>query len=165
MRYILVSACLLGLNTRYNGKNNFREEIVKLIEKGIILIPACPEQLGGLPTPRENAEIIGGDGSDVLRGTARVITKSGRDVTNEFIKGAKETLKVARLYNITLAILKAKSPSCGKGVIYDGTFTSSTKNGDGVTAAYLKMNNINVLTENELSEIQKLYSKPNKNKS
>lgn len=107
----LISACLLGLCTRYDGKTKAdRGCLAELIGK--ICIPVCPEQLGGLPTPREPADIIGGDGRDVLAGTAGVITKSGIDLTAEFIRGAEQVVQIARLQNISRAFLKARSPSC-----------------------------------------------------
>jgi uncharacterized protein YbbK (DUF523 family) len=115
----LVSACLLGINTKYDGTNNKNEEIIKLAKEEI-LIPVCPEQLGGLPTPREFAEIKNG----------RVITKSGKDVTENFKKGAEEVLKIAKLFGIKEAILKSRSPSCGE---------------NGVLASLLKRNGIKVI--------------------
>ena len=107
----LVSASLVGLCTRYDGKTKanpgFLAEIINTT-----YIPVCPEQLGGLPTPREPADIVGGDGRDVLAGTARVLTKSGIDLTAEYIRGAQQVLQIARLQNISMAFLKARSPSC-----------------------------------------------------
>ena len=107
----LVSACLFGLCTRYDGKIKAHPQFQSDIT-GIICIPVCPEQLGGLPTPREAADIIGGDGRDVLAGTARVLTKSGIDRTAEFIRGAEQAVQIAGLLNISRAFLKAHSPSC-----------------------------------------------------
>ncbi len=107
----LVSACLVGLCTRYDGKTIENSECIARLEKSH-WIPVCPEQLGGLPTPREAADISGGDGADVLAGTARVISKSGTDVTDEFIRGAKQVLHLARAQNVRAVFLKARSPSC-----------------------------------------------------
>ena len=107
----LVSACLVGLCTRYDGKTKADSECLTEITN-TICIPVCPEQLGGLPTPREAADIVGGDGRDVLAGTAKVLTKSGIDLTAEFIRGAEQVLLIARLQNISMAFLKARSPSC-----------------------------------------------------
>ena len=107
----LVSACLLGLCTRYDGKTKEHPQCLNHIT-GIFCIPVCPEQLGGLPTPREAADIVGGDGSAVLAGTARVLTKTGVDHTAEFIRGAEQVVQIARLQNISRAFLKARSPSC-----------------------------------------------------
>ncbi|MGQ4832910.1 MAG: DUF523 domain-containing protein [Candidatus Asgardarchaeia archaeon] len=151
---IMVSACLLGINCKYNGGSNYNEKVIELLKKGIFLVPVCPEQLGGLPTPREPAEIINGDGKEVIIGNARVVTKTGSDVTQEFLKGAQETLKIAKLLNIKTAILKAKSPSCGKGYIYDGSFSHKLKNGDGVTVALLRKNGIKVFSEDEIDNIK-----------
>ncbi len=132
----LVSACLLGIKCRYDGKSKPNKKVIKLFKSGK-LIPVCPEQLGGLPTPREPAEQRG----------KRVFTKSGKDVTKNFVIGAKDTLKLAKLLNIKEAIFKTKSPSCGCGKIYDGTFTNTLINGNGVTSALLKKNKIKVITE------------------
>lgn len=146
---ILVSACLIGLNTKYNGGNNINKVFVDLIKHGNA-IPFCPEQAGGLPTPRPAAEIIGGDGCDVLDGKARVINREGVDVTEAFIKGAQETLKLAKLVYAKEVIFKTKSPSCGSSVIYDGSFTGKLKDGMGVTAAMLLRNGIRVIGSDDL---------------
>jgi len=131
----LCSACLLGVKCRYDGQDSLNEKVVELL-KTEILIPVCPEQLGGLPTPREPAEIVGN----------RVITKSGEDVTNKFLRGAMETLRIAKLFGVKEAILKQGSPSCGCGKIYDGTFSGKTIRGDGITTALLKKHGIKVIT-------------------
>jgi uncharacterized protein YbbK (DUF523 family) len=136
---ILCSACLLGVNCRYDGKNKLNKKIIKLAKKKI-LIPVCPEQLGGLPTPREPAEQKG----------KKIITKSGKDVTKYFKRGAKEVLKIAKLFKIKKAILKQKSPSCGCGKIYDGTFSGKIIKGDGVLTLLLKKNGIEVMSEENL---------------
>ncbi len=107
----LVSACLVGLCTRYDGQVKTTSDYPAPMHT-MAWIPVCPEQLGGLPTPREAAEIIGGDGADVLAGTAQVLTKSGLDVTAEFIRGARQVLHIAQLQNSSTAFLKARSPSC-----------------------------------------------------
>lgn len=134
----LCSACLLGIRCRYDGKNKANKKIIKLSEKEI-LIPVCPEQLGGLPTPRE---------ASAQRGD-KVITESGRDVTGNFKKGAKEVLRLVGLLGVKEAILKQNSPSCGCGKIPDGSFSGKFIKGDGVTAALLKKHGINVLTEDD----------------
>jgi len=136
---ILVSACLLGINCKYDGTSNKNEKILKLA-KNYILIPVCPEILGGLSIPREPAERKG----------KRVITKSGKDVTEYFVKGAKEVLKICKILKIKKAILKQKSPSCGCGKIYDGTFSGRLIKGDGVTAKLLKRNKIKIFTEEDI---------------
>jgi uncharacterized protein YbbK (DUF523 family) len=135
----LCSACLLGIKCRYDGKSARNRKVIMLL-KAETLIPVCPEQLGGLPTPREPAEIRG----------ERVFTRSGKDVTENFERGAKEVLKIAKLYGIKEAIMKQGSPSCGSGRIYDGTFSGKTIKGDGITAAVLKENGIKVITEEDL---------------
>lgn len=146
---ILVSACLLGINCKYNGENNKNEKVQSYLrDKDFIIV--CPEQLGGLSTPREPCEIIKTDGYDVIDDKTNVINKLGLDVTNEFKKASKETLKIARLYNCKEAILKEGSPSCASTYIYDGTFTGNKKLGVGVTTALLIRNNIRVISENDL---------------
>ncbi|MCX6797741.1 MAG: DUF523 domain-containing protein [Candidatus Falkowbacteria bacterium] len=145
----LCSACLLGVNCRFNGKSKPNEKIIALSKKGI-LIPACPEQLGGQATPRPDAEIQGGDGSGVLNQKAKVIESDGNDVSSNFINGAEEVLRLVKLFNINEAILKQRSPSCGSGQIHDGTFSKKIINGDGVTTALLKRNGVKVISEEEL---------------
>ena len=133
---ILVSACLLGVACRYDGKSKEVSKIKELL-KDHNLIPICPEQLGGLPTPRVPSEKNG----------EKVINSEGIDVTLEYNKGAHETLRIAKLFNCKVAILKAKSPSCGFGKIYDGTFSKNLILGNGVTAQVLIDNGIKVFTE------------------
>lgn len=148
---ILVSGCLIGINCKYNGGHNLTEELLRTLKnKGIA--PVCPEQLGGLATPRVPAEIVGGDGASVLDGYGRVVNKNGEEVTEAFIKGAQETLRLAQLLDVDTAVLKARSPSCGCGAIYDGTFSGELKQGDGVAAALLKRNGIAVFTEENFPE-------------
>ncbi|MDW7668676.1 MAG: DUF523 domain-containing protein [Bacillota bacterium] len=144
---ILVSACLLGVNCKYNGGNNKTIKVDELL-KDEILIPVCPEQLGGMETPRNPSEII------LIDGKKHVVDKKGNDVTFQFVKGGEETLKIAKLFNIETAILKSNSPSCGCGSIYDGTFTGKIVEGNGITAAILKSNNIKIY--NEISYFEKL---------
>jgi uncharacterized protein YbbK (DUF523 family) len=144
---ILCSACLLGINCRYDATPKTNERILQL-SKEKILIPVCPEQLGGLTTPRARAETTS-DGKKVLEGKGRVMNVDDEDVTEEFLRGAYEVLRIAKMYNITEAILKQDSPSCGCGVIYDGTFSGRKIVGDGVTAALLKKHNIDVKTEED----------------
>lgn len=110
----------------------------------------CPEEEGGLATPRPAAEIRGGDGSDVLDGRARVVTSAGVDVTEAYLQGARIALERAREAGADTAILKARSPSCGRGCVYDGTFSRTPTQGDGVTAALLQREGIKVVTEEEL---------------
>ncbi|MCX6815817.1 MAG: DUF523 domain-containing protein [Candidatus Aenigmarchaeota archaeon] len=145
----LCSACLLGIKCRYDGKDNLNKKIVAISKKET-LIPVCPEQLGGQSTPRPNAEISGGDGSGVLDGKAKVIEPGGNDVTKYFVKGAEEVLKMAKLHDIKEVILTQRSPSCGSGQIYDGTFSKKLIKGDGVTTALLKRNKIKVISDSDL---------------
>ncbi len=145
----LVSACLAGINCKYSGENNYDEKVVKLVRNNKATL-ICPEQLGGLKTPRATAEILNGTGEDVLDGKAKVITSENEDVTQEFIKGAEETLKIAKLLNIKKAVTKSQSPSCGCQKIYDGSFSKKLVDGDGVTVALLKRNGIEVITDKQL---------------
>ncbi len=130
---ILVSACLIGINCRYDGRSSFYD-FPEFTESEICVIPVCPEQLGGLPTPRSPSSLTGGNGFDVLDGKAKVISQEGRDVTDNFLKGAYETLKLARKIGVEACYLKDKSPSCGLEL-----FSESTGEvlGPGVTAALL----------------------------
>ncbi len=146
---ILVSACLLGTNCKYSGGNNLTPEVLELMKEHS-LIPVCPEQLGGLTTPRKPCEIQKGNGSEVLAGKARILNNGGEDVTEQFVKGAQETLELAKLYGCTAAILKANSPSCGSGTIYDGSFSHVIKSGSGVASQLLQDNGITVMTENDI---------------
>ncbi len=142
----LVSACLLGIKCRYDGGEKQVDRLMELAAKGWA-IPACPEQLGGCTTPRSPCEIQNGDGGDVLDGKCRVIGKDGGDVTDNLVKGAQEILKLASSRGVGKAVLKAKSPSCGFGQIYDGTFSGQLTDGNGVTAELLHRNHIKVYTE------------------
>jgi len=138
---ILTSGCLLGMCCRYDGEER-GSPFIKTLARSLQVIPFCPEQLGGLPTPRPSSNIIGGDGQDVLDGNARVVNSEGLDVTEPFIRGANEALKLAHLYNAKIAILKDKSPSCGVTTLYcekpDGK-------GMGVTAAIFKSAGIQMI--------------------
>ena len=135
---ILISACLLGCACRYDGGGKPCEKALALAGRHTV-VPVCPEQLGGLPTPRPPAEIQGD----------RVINRLGRDVTAPYQRGAREAMHLYRLLRCDAAILKARSPSCGCGQVYDGTFSGALVPGDGVTAAYLKENGVQVLTEED----------------
>jgi uncharacterized protein YbbK (DUF523 family) len=140
----LVSACLAGVPCRYDGQARCREEIAALVRSGEARV-FCPEALGGLESPREPSEIVGGDGFDVLDGKARVMSRGGKDVTGEFVRGAEAVLALCRKYGAEEVLLKSKSPSCGVGKIYDGTFTNTLRPGFGVTAALLKRNRIKIV--------------------
>ena len=148
---IIVSACLLGLNTKYDGSTNAYALLRKYSSAGKF-IPVCPEQLGGLPTPRAPVEIIDGTGQDVLRSRCQVQGEQGEVVTSQFILGAVEVSKILEMVTVTAAILKERSPSCGVNYIYDGSFTHRKIPGQGVTAALLKEHNIPIYSEEELDE-------------
>ena len=130
---VLISSCLLGIACRYDGGHSRVAEIVAAA-RDLHLIPVCPEQLGGLPTPRDPATIVNGDGKAVLAGHGQVITSSGQDVTAAFLKGAREALRLAEISGATTALMKNKSPSCGLATSYCETVTG---HGFGVTAALL----------------------------
>ncbi|GAA0114534.1 2-thiouracil desulfurase family protein [Clostridium senegalense] len=157
---ILVSGCLCGVNCKYNGGNNLDERVLKLLQEGQAM-PICPEQLGGQATPRVAHEIIDGDGAMVLDGKARVLSPDKNDdATEEFLKGANEALNIAKSIGAEYAILKARSPSCGFGKIYDGTFSGNKKDGNGVAAELLYRNGIKIFTEETLEEF--LFQENNK---
>lgn len=140
---VIISACLAGIPCRYDGKATPDAECMELVEQGKAKT-ACPELMGGLTAPREPCEIVGGDGLDVLAGRARVLNKKGGDVTEEFVAGAKMFLDYLQMEGADMVYLKTKSPSCGVGIIYDGTFSGKLIAGDGVLAALLKLNGIKV---------------------
>ncbi|WP_107727700.1 DUF523 domain-containing protein [Desmospora activa] len=142
----IVSGCFAGIACRYDQKHWRVEEIQRLVREGKA-IPVCPEQMGGLPTPRNPAEIVGGDGEDVLDGKARVIDNQGNDVTEQYIAGAREALAMAEAVGAEEAILKERSPSCGSCMIYNGTFSGTKKEGIGVTTALLRRHGIRVISE------------------
>ena len=165
MQKILVSSCLLGELVRYDGKNKHIEN--KLLNSWIEnnrVMSFCPEVSGGLPVPRIAAEIIGGDGNNVLAGSATVVDKAGNNVTDEFLSGAQQALSLCEKHNITIAILSKRSPSCGNKLIYDGSFNNQLREGAGVTAALLQQNGIRVFNQSELVDaarcIDKQHNKP-----
>ena len=139
---LLISACLLGVPCRYDGASKPVPRIELLTER-FVLVPVCPEQLGGLPTPRTPAERCG----------SCVLTRDGRDVTENYLRGAQEALRIARITGCKAALLKAKSPSCGCGRIYDGTHTGTLTGGNGVTAALLMQNGISVCNEDAMDSL------------
>ena len=149
---ILISACLAGLKVRYNGTDSLDERIQQFVLENKA-VTVCPELMGGFSTPREPAEIVGGDGEDVLDGRAKVVEKSGRDVTELYLKGANATLQKALEVGATKVILKEYSPSCGSAMIYNGDFNSTKLVGVGVTTALLRRNNIAVFSEEDFSEL------------
>ena len=131
---MIVSACLAGFPCRYDGKARPCAEAMELVREGKA-IPVCPEQLGGLPTPRPPCEIRAG----------RVIDRNGADRTEDYRRGAEAVLALARTYGATQALLQKRSPSCGSGWIYDGTFSKKLVQGDGITARLLRENGIQVI--------------------
>ncbi len=145
MESILISACLLGICCRYDGgsKQGISDEILEKLKARYNLVPVCPEIYGGLPTPRRSSERVGD----------RVLMADGTDVTENYRRGAEATLALARLFGSEYAILKERSPSCGHGEIYDGTFTGTLKEGDGVTAELLLKNGITVIGESCAGEL------------
>ncbi|MCD8144732.1 MAG: DUF523 domain-containing protein [Oscillospiraceae bacterium] len=144
---LLISACLLGCACRYDGNSRPRPEIAAL-QPRFHLIPVCPEQMGGLPTPRPASERRGN----------RVVTALGTDVTDQYRRGAEEALRLAQLFHCSCALLKERSPSCGCGAIYDGTFSGTLIPGDGVTAALLKAHGIQVFGESQIRELLAQFS-------
>ena len=139
---ILISACLLGCRCRYDGASKPQPWIAALAERHE-LVPVCPEQLGGLPTPRPPAERWGD----------RVVTREGGDVTVQYRRGAEETLRLCSLLGCEAALLKERSPSCGGGTVYDGTFTGSLTAGDGITAELLRAHHIPVYGESRIEAL------------
>lgn len=139
---ILISACLLGVNCRYNGTGGELTQLPELMRHAE-LVPVCPEILGGLPTPRPPAERVG----------ARVVSCEGGDVSDAYARGARESLRLARLFGAKLALMKERSPSCGAGEIYDGSFSHTRVPGDGVAAALLKENGVEVYGETRVQEL------------
>ncbi len=139
---ILVSACLMGVGCRYDGKSNQLPQLEQLMKQHTC-IPVCPEIFGGLPTPRVPAERQG----------SKIMTQDGQDVTPQFVRGTAEVLRLADLYHCKAALLKERSPSCGCGQIYDGTFTKTLTEGDGLTAEMLKRKGIAVYGESQIGEL------------
>ncbi|SCJ55777.1 Uncharacterized conserved protein [uncultured Clostridium sp.] len=144
----LISACLCGVNCKYNGSNNYSKYCDDLFKSGKAIL-ICPEQLGGLPTPRIPSEMIQ-NAEEILKREGKIFTKDGRDVTEEFVKGANEVEEIAKKLNIEGAILKDGSPSCGVNYVYDGTFTGKKIKGRGITAEILVRNGISVISENDI---------------
>lgn len=143
----LISACLVGEHCRYDGGGfDGYPDLRRMVAEGRA-IAVCPEELGGLPTPRPPAELVGGDGHDVLAGEARLVTRDGADVTDAFLRGAEAAARLAIAHGATTAILKARSPSCGCHGVYDGTFGGGLAPGMGVTAARLTRMGLQVFSE------------------
>lgn len=140
---IFVSACLVGINCKYSGGNNYNEKVFNLVKEGKA-IPVCPEQLGGLTTPRNSAEI------KVVNNNTYVVDKEGNDFTVQFEKGAKEVINLAKKLNITKIILQPRSPSCGVGKVYSGNFDGKLIDGNGILADLCIKNGIKVINSEDL---------------
>lgn len=146
----IISACLCGVNCKYSGNNNLNEKCMKLFQEGKAIL-VCPEQLGGLSTPRNPSE-MNSEVKEVVEGDGKVIDNKGNDVTKQFLDGAYETLRIAESANIKKAILKEGSPSCGCNFVYDGTFSGNKIKGKGVTAYILEQEGISVISDEDLEE-------------
>lgn len=150
MQKILVSRCLLGHPVRYDGGAHGPFTLLERWQAEGRIVPLCPEVAGGLPTPRAPAEIAGGQGAQVLDGRLPVLTLDGEDVSAAFIEGAEQALALVAKYGIRMALLKARSPSCGNRENYDGSFSGTKVAGEGVTAAALRRAGVQVFSEEEL---------------
>jgi uncharacterized protein YbbK (DUF523 family) len=152
---VLVSSCLLGERVRYDGSDAACDNttLQRWLSEGRV-VPFCPEVAGGFPVPRPAAEIVPGDGRQVLDGAAIVSDHSGNDVTPYFLAGARKTLDWARLEGVRLAVLKDGSPSCGSSYVYDGTFRGMRAPGQGVTTALLERNGIRVFSERQFEQAE-----------
>lgn len=148
---VLVSACLAGVECTYKGEGKPRRWAIELVAAGRAVL-VCPEVAGGLPIPRPEAEIEHGDGDAVLDGRARIRTATGNDVTDAYIKGARIAVGTAKRSDAMLAVLKARSPSCGCGAIYDGTFSETLREGDGVAAAALRREGVSVVSDEQIED-------------
>jgi len=156
---IVVSACLLGRACRYDGKSGYNPEVALLCRRNDIHpLVVCPEILGGLPVPRLPAEIRGGSAAEVWSGRAQVVTSDGRDVTDAFIRGACLTMDQAAKAGAVAAIMKTRSPSCGKSYVYDGTFRGVLRPGPGIAADYLERHGLKVFGEDQLTALNKFLS-------
>ena len=150
---VLVSACLVGERVRYDGASvPGKSKILNKWKNDGLIVPICPEVAGNLPVPRPPAEIIKGTGTDVLINASQVFNVNGQDITENFIRGAREALKMVKKMKIKLAVFKDGSPSCGKTRIYDGSFSGSQRPGQGVTTALLEKNGVAVFSENEIKK-------------
>ncbi len=146
--YCFISACLLGVGCRYDGGHRALDSVIlNRLMKKYLLLPICPEQLGGFPTPRPPAQFVGGTGEELLRGEAKIVDETGSEVTERYMRSVEETLKLANIFGVTMAILKEKSPACGVHLVYrDGR----TVHGEGVVTAALRDRGIVVISEVDL---------------
>ena len=150
---LLVSACLLGNPVRYDGKaKTLDHDGLQYLQQQGRVIAFCPEVAGGLPVPRAAAEIVAGDGSAVIAGTAKVKTREGNDVSDYFLAGAEQALALCRQHDISTALLTELSPSCGSGQIYDGSFTRQSITASGVTTALLQQHGVKVFNQFQIDE-------------
>ena len=150
---VIVSSCLLGAEVRYHGGSaRIDSPILRRWQEQGRVVGLCPEVAAGLGTPRSAAEAVRGDGAKVLNGVAAVMTSDGRDVTEAFVEGAEHAVAVAQELRIRIAVLKTRSPSCGTGEIYDGSFSGRLVTGTGVTAAALRRSGVRVFNEEQLDE-------------
>ena len=152
---VLISACLLGKNCRYNGGHS---KLTELEEIDVEWIPVCPEESGGLGTPRPSAEMQE-NAETILNGKGKIITNKGKNVTTEFIQGAEKSLQLGLEAEVKIAVLKSKSPSCGIGKIYDGSFTKTLKTGNGIFAHLCHENDIACISSNSINRIKKTLAK------
>jgi len=152
---ILISACILGENCRYDGKNCSQQF---LINANVEWLPVCPEVQGNLETPRAPAELQG-NAEEILRGNSRILNNVGEDVTSNFINGTKKCIEIANRENITFAILKSRSPSCGVGEVYDGSFSGNLTKGDGLFSHLCQKNGIKIVSSDDYSAIQRVIGR------
>ncbi|MDP3848738.1 MAG: DUF523 domain-containing protein [Pseudomonas sp.] len=156
MQKILVSACLLGQPVRYDGGGHGPFAALLQWQQQGRVVALCPEVAGGLPTPRPPAEIVGGQGGQVLDGLIALYSVDGSDVSGAFVAGARQAEQLVRAHGIQIAVLKARSPSCGNQQTYDGSFSGQLVAGEGVTAAALRRMGVRVFNETQLSQVQAL---------
>ena len=152
---VLISACLLGKNCRFNGGHS---QLIELDEMDVEWISVCPEESGGLGTPRPSAEMQG-SAEDIIKGKGKVLTNKGKNITSEFIRGADKSLQLGVEIGVKTAILKSNSPSCGIGKIYDGSFTKTLKTGDGIFAHLCHENDIECISSDNINQIKKTLAK------
>ena len=152
---VLISACLLGENCRYNGGHS---KLCELEELDVQWVPVCPEESGGLGTPRPPAEMQE-NAENILNGKGAIVTNKGKNVTEEFIQGAEKSLQLGLDAEVEIAVLKSKSPSCGIGKIYDGSFTKTLKTGNGIFAHLCNKNNIDCIPSDNINQIKKTLAK------
>ena len=153
-----MSACLLGVNCNYKGGCSYDFTKDSRLWSSLLnkynIIPICPEQQGGLPTPRIPSELL--DKAEIIeQGKGRIISKEGTDVTHNFVKGAEEIVRLSKMYNVQFAVLKSKSPSCGIKSVYDGSFRGIILDGQGYTAYLLRKNKIKLLDESDFCDLEK----------